>query len=67
MTSMVNIRLSGDADAIAAVTAMLTATGLDTRFGERAYPNRNGFGVRVYGEIAVVEQLGQEVGLECPA
>ncbi|WP_067478761.1 hypothetical protein [Nocardia amamiensis] len=67
MTSVVNIRLSGDADAIAAVTAMLTACGFDARFRERTYPNRNGFGVRVYGEIAVAEPLGQEAGLECPA
>ncbi|MGK8525156.1 hypothetical protein ACRS6B_28105 [Nocardia asteroides] len=57
MTSMVNLRLSGDADAIAAVTAMLTAAGLDIRLGERTYPNRNSFGVRAYGEIAVADAV----------
>ncbi|UAK32500.1 hypothetical protein K8O92_00130 [Nocardia asteroides] len=53
MTSVVNVRLSGDADAVAAVTAMLTAAGFDLRLGDRMYPNRSGFGVRAYGEIAV--------------
>ncbi|WP_280244396.1 hypothetical protein [Nocardia abscessus] len=53
MNSVVNLRLSGDADAVAAVAAMLTAAGFDIRLGERAYPNRSGFGIRAYGEIAV--------------
>ncbi|WP_063049145.1 hypothetical protein [Nocardia arthritidis] len=53
MTSVVHVRLSGDADAVAAVTAMLTAAGFDIRLGERTYPNRSGSGVRAYGEIAV--------------
>ncbi|MGW5380676.1 hypothetical protein ACWESM_35055 [Nocardia sp. NPDC003999] len=53
MTSVVNLRLSGDADAVAAVTAMLIAAGFDFRLGERTYPNRSGFGVRAYGEIAI--------------
>ncbi|WP_063025271.1 hypothetical protein [Nocardia niwae] len=52
MTSVVNVRLSGDADAVAAVTAMLTAAGFDLRLGERTYPNRGGFGIGAYGEIA---------------
>ncbi|MEU1546796.1 hypothetical protein [Nocardia sp. NPDC005745] len=51
MTSVVNVRLSGDADAVAAVTAMLTAAGFDIRLGERTYL-RGGFGVRADGEIA---------------
>ncbi|MEU2030724.1 hypothetical protein [Nocardia amamiensis] len=46
MTSVVNVRLSGDADAVAAVAAMVTAAGFAARFGERIYPNRNSFGVR---------------------
>ncbi len=50
---VVNVRLLGDANAVAAVTAMLTAAGFDLRLGERTYPNRGGFGVRAYGEIAV--------------
>ncbi|WP_280252963.1 hypothetical protein [Nocardia abscessus] len=53
MISVVNVRLSGDADAVAAVTVMLTAAGFDIRLSERTYPNRSGFGVRAYGEIAV--------------
>ncbi|MEU5760385.1 hypothetical protein [Nocardia sp. NPDC047648] len=57
MTSVVNVRLSGSADAVAAVTAMLTAAGFDARFGERIYPNRNSFGVRAYGEIAVADAV----------
>ncbi|WP_159851110.1 hypothetical protein [Nocardia sp. CY41] len=51
MTGVVNIRLSGAA--VASVTAMLTAAGLDIQLGECTYPNRSGFGVRAYGEIAV--------------
>ncbi|MEV0294229.1 hypothetical protein [Nocardia sp. NPDC050710] len=53
MTSTVKIRLSGDPVAVEAVQAMLTAAGFNTRFGDRNYPNRNSFGVRAYGEIAV--------------
>ncbi|WP_280253824.1 hypothetical protein [Nocardia abscessus] len=53
MMRVVNVRLLGDANAVAAVTAMLTAAGFDLRLGERTYPNRGGFGVRAYGEIAV--------------
>ncbi|WP_280294373.1 hypothetical protein [Nocardia abscessus] len=53
MTSVVNLRLSGDTDAVAAVAAMLTAAGFDLGLRERTYPNRGGFGVRAYGEIAV--------------
>ncbi|MEV6322444.1 hypothetical protein AB0M45_14800 [Nocardia sp. NPDC051787] len=53
MTSVVSVRLSGDADAVAAVTGMLTAAGFEIRLGERTYTNRRGFGVRAYGEIAV--------------
>ncbi|WP_329406002.1 hypothetical protein OG563_30550 [Nocardia vinacea] len=60
MTSVVKIRMTGDADAITAVQAMLTAAGFDIRFGERTYPNRNGFGVRAYGEIAAA--IGREPG-----
>ncbi|MBF6299512.1 hypothetical protein IU459_18475 [Nocardia amamiensis] len=57
MTSVVNLRLSGDADAVAAVAAMLTAAGFDPRLGERIYPDRNSFGVRAYGEIAVADAV----------
>ncbi|MBF6467021.1 hypothetical protein IU427_17800 [Nocardia beijingensis] len=53
MTSVVYVRLSGEADAVAAVTAMLTAAGFDIRLGEHTYPYRGGSGVRAYGEIAV--------------
>ncbi|WP_280373742.1 hypothetical protein [Nocardia abscessus] len=53
MISVVNVRLSGDADAVAAVTAMLTAAGFDIRLSERTYPNRGGVAVRAYGEIAL--------------
>ncbi|MEV6388892.1 hypothetical protein [Nocardia xishanensis] len=54
MTAIVKVRLSGDADAISALQAILTATGLEIRFGDRTYPNRGGFGIRAYGEIAIV-------------
>ncbi|MGW4716739.1 hypothetical protein [Nocardia sp. NPDC004260] len=57
MTSVVNLRLSGDADAVAAVAAMLTAAGFDIRLGERIYTNRNSLGVRAYGEIAVADAV----------
>ncbi|WP_040776069.1 hypothetical protein [Nocardia pneumoniae] len=53
MTSVIKLRMTGDADAIAAVQVMLAAAGFDIWFGDRTYPNRSGFGVRAYGEIAV--------------
>ena len=46
----VKVRLSGEPEHIAAVIAVLRET-FDTAGGDRAYPNRGAFGVRVYLEI----------------
>ncbi|WP_280471839.1 hypothetical protein [Nocardia cyriacigeorgica] len=53
MTAIVKMRLSGEQDAITILAEMLTAAGFDIRLADRTYPNRSGFGVRAYGEIAV--------------
>jgi hypothetical protein len=49
MTSTIRIRLSGDPDAITDLVATL-ATRFEVAGGDRAYPNRGAFGVRVYLE-----------------
>jgi hypothetical protein len=46
----VKVRLSGESAQIAAVVAVLRET-YETAGGDRAYPNRGSFGVRVYLEI----------------
>jgi len=46
----VKVRLSGEPEQIAAVVAVLR-DAYDTAGGDRAYPNRGAFGVRVYLEI----------------
>ncbi|MGW7684869.1 hypothetical protein ACWGID_29285 [Kribbella sp. NPDC054772] len=46
----VKVRLSGEPDQIAAVVAVLRET-FETAGGDRAYPNRGSFGVRVYLEL----------------
>ena len=46
----VKVRLSGEPDQIARVVALLRST-YDTAGGERVYPNRGAFGVRVYLEV----------------
>ena len=48
----VKVRLSGEPDQIAKVVALLRAT-CDTAGGDRSYPNRGSFGVRVYLEVRV--------------
>jgi hypothetical protein len=46
----VKVRMSGEPDQIAAVVALLREK-CETAGGDRAYPNRGSFGVRVYLEI----------------
>ncbi|TDW65622.1 hypothetical protein [Kribbella pratensis] len=46
----VKVRLSGDPEQIAAVVAVLREA-YETAGGDRAYPNRGAFGVRVYLEL----------------
>ena len=46
----VKVRLSGEPEHIAAVLAVIRET-FETAGGDRAYPNRGAFGVRVYLEI----------------
>ncbi|MEV6895664.1 hypothetical protein [Kribbella sp. NPDC051137] len=46
----VKVRLSGEPEHIAAAVAVLRET-FETAGGDRAYPNRGAFGVRVYLEI----------------
>ncbi|WP_427888630.1 hypothetical protein ACQHIV_35215 [Kribbella sp. GL6] len=57
----VKVRLSGEPEHITAVIAVLRET-FETAGGDRAYPNRGAFGVRVYLEIRPTSNITGTTG-----
>ncbi|RLK59936.1 hypothetical protein [Actinokineospora cianjurensis] len=55
MSGTVDLRLLGEAEDIGRLLAVLHAAGIETAGNGRQYPNRGGFGVRVYVEARVAE------------
>lgn len=51
----VDVRMSGEPDEIAQLVALLNQFA-DVAANDRQYPNRGGFGVRVYAEVRLPER-----------
>lgn len=47
----VELRLSGEPDDITALLALLQAQGVRVALNPRQYPNRGGFGVRMFAQV----------------